>query len=308
MNTTNDSQGIPLGKPDDDNEGGSNNQKKKSMVMAIILIIGIIVATTLFFILRDSGGDEEENSSAQKTAEVIDGQDTPESTGRSNDPDIRDGAQRTITLPNGDVKTHYQAPDHITDIPNDARVQRGLAEHRDGDPIPADPREAVVPTLTAPTTARYSDMHAPQFNDPSQAPPKMLAKEFLFDTFSTCVKKSNSYNKTMRTRLKHRTTKDFRKRGMGSWADSNDHSVAWDVYSDDDNCSSLTAYITPRGSSVGGENIMYYDMKVNQRVTNSSGHSMNITPFRGKVKMKFINGKWLVDDFQVDGGKIPVMH
>lgn len=57
---------------------------------------------------------------------------------------------------------------------------------------------------------------------------------------------------------------------------------------------------------------MYYDVTVNQRIDVETVRggviSNDITPFRGQVRMKFVDNKWLVDDFQVNGRNLPTLR
>ena len=288
----------PLGEQDSNR---SDDRKKVKIALIIAVVIAIIAA--LVFTIKSQREAEDIESQSGKTAEVIEGTDTTQGSDTSTS--VPSGVVRTA--PNGMEYIDKSAPDHITGVPKDKEVQRGLYEHKPGDIIPADPNEAVRQTLTVPVTPRYNDHEAPDFRDPSQAPPKMLAREFLFDTFSGCVKTNGSYNKNLRKAVGKRATPEFRKRGLGDWATGREHTLAWDIYSDDTGCNSLTAYPVVRGFSVGSPNTIYYDVRVSQRIT-KGGKSTNITPFTGKVKMKFINDKWLVDDFQIDGAKIPVVH
>lgn len=285
-------------------EEGKEDKRKKALIAVGVVLALIVIGVAAWVTYRQNGDDDGENSEG-KTAETITQENTPTAQ-----PGDGQATTATKTLPNGDTDTYLKAPPHIDGIPDDVEVDRGLAEHDPNDPIPADPREGIKPTLTVPTTARVSGGEGPDLTDPAVGSAEFLAKSFFNSAFSLCVKSDTSYNKNMRENYAALVTPDFKKRGI-SWGDEN-HSLDWKAYENPRGCNQLISFPSINGSSVGGGNVMYYDVTVNQRVTFRNGRggaiSDDLPPFRGNVKMVYLNGKWLVDDFQVNGGKMPTVR
>lgn len=281
----------------------SSLKKKKYMYIAIAIIAIIAISIALFVTIRQN--KQEEGASEGQTAETITQSDTPTAQ-----PQSRSAETATTTLPDGSESTYLKAPPHLG-LPDDVAVDRGVAEHQEGDPIPADPREGVKQTLTAPTTVRAGDMESPQLNDPAVGEPEFLAQSFFNSALSMCVRPDNSYNKNINDKFDNLVTEDFKKRGLLSWGNG-DHSTEWKSYQTAQGCNKLTSFPSVNGSSVGGPNIMYYDVTVNQRIDVETVRggviSNDITPFRGQVRMKFVDNKWLVDDFQVNGRNLPTLR
>lgn len=279
--------------------------KKKKAIIAVIVILAIIVVGVAAWVTYKQNGDNEGNS-AGKTAETI----TQEETPTAQPGEDRGAITATTTLPDGRVTTHLKAPPHVTGIPDDVAVDRGLAEHDPNEPLPADPREAIKPTLTAPTTARVHGEEGTDLTDPAVGDPKFLAQSFFNSVFSLCIKPDTSYNKQMREKYGDIVTPGLKERGL-SWGDEN-HSADWKSYEDSKGCNQLISFPTINGTTVGGSNIIYYDVTVNQRVTykTTRGGTINTDSpaFRGNIKMVYVNDKWLVDDFQVNGGKMPTIR
>ena len=167
-----------------------DREKRKKIfliVLSIIAIVAVVVASWQTYKKQDDSGESQ-----GETAETITQEDTP-----SAQPGDKDATTITETLPNGKIKTRLKAPDHISGIPDDVAVDRGLAEHDPDEPIPAGPSEAIKPTLTAPTTPRVpkGGMEAPDMSNPAVGDPETLAKSFTNSSFSLCIKPENSYNK-----------------------------------------------------------------------------------------------------------------
>ena len=280
----------------------NNKQKKKKtlyIIIAVMVIIALVVAAWYTY------QQQEEVASEGSTAEEITQTNTPSATPGDQEETV--ATMTTSTLPNGDVTSFRRAPDHIKGIPDDVEVDRGLANHKPGDPIPAGPSEGIIPTLTAPTTYRGEDREGPQLTDPKVGPPDVLAQSFVTDSLSLCLRPDNSYNKNIRENYPHLVTKRLLDRGL-SWGDE-DHSTDWKAYQDSRNCSKLTSFAQYNSRSIAGEDTIFYNITVNQRVsmTSARGGQMDtdVPPFRGHVIMKFVDDQWLVDDFQVLGGMLP---
>ena len=286
-------------------EDSKGNEKKKKAVLialSLIAIVAIVIAAWQTHQKNDDSGDSQ-----GKTAETITQKDSP-----SAHPDNKDATTITETLPNGKTRTRLKAPDHISGIPDDAEVDRGLAEHDPDEPMPAGPKEAVKPTLTAPTTPRIpkGGKEAPDITDPAVGDPKSLAKSFTTSSFSLCLKPDNSYNKNMKEKYGNLITPKLKKRGF-TWGGTK-HSEDWQAYDSPVGCNTLTSFPTINNSSIGGSDTIYYDMTINQRVTvkTTKGGKLasDVPGFRGMMSMKYVNGKWLVDDFQINGGRMPTVH
>lgn len=282
-----------------------DKEKRKRIfliVLSIVAIIAVVIAAWYTYKKQDDSGESQ-----GETAETITQEDTP-----SAKPGDKGATTITETLPNGKTKTRLKAPDHISGIPDDVAVDRGLAEHDPDEPIPAGPSEGIKPTLTAPTTPRVSKggMEAPDMSNPAVGDPETLAKSFANSSFSLCIKPENSYNKNMREKYGHLVTNRLKKKGF-SWG-GNDHSEDWDAYRNPIDCNVLTSFPSINNASIGGKDTIYYDVTVNQRVTmkTTKGGTIatDVPGFRGMMAMKYVNGKWLVDDFQILGGKMPTVH
>lgn len=280
-------------------------QKKKKILYVIIAIVAIIAVG---FAAWHTYRQQDETTSQGTTAEEITQETTPSATPGDQDETV--ATMTTTTLPNGETSTYRQAPDHIDGVPDGAKVDRGLAEHQPGDPIPADPNEGVIPTLTAPTTYRGPQQEGPQLTNPEFGPPDVLAQSFVTDGMSLCLRPDTSYNKNLKENYSHLITDRLKEKGL-TWG-GEDHSTDWKAYQDSHDCSRLTSFASLNSTSVGGEDTIYYDMTINQRVSKTSmrGGSMDtdVPPFRAHVVMKFIDNKWLVDDVQVFGGRMPSVH
>lgn len=283
-------------------EENKERKKKKPLIAVLVILIIIVICVAAWVTYQQN--DNNEGSSTGRTAETITQEETPTAK-----PGDKQATTATRTLPNGETETYLKAPPHIDGIPDDVEVDRGLAEHDPNEPLPADPREGIKPTLTAPTTARVNG-EGLNLIDPAVGSTKFLAESFFNSVFSLCVKPDTSYNKNMREKYAKIVTPEFKKRGL-SWGDEN-HSADWKAYESAQGCNQLISFPTINNSTVGGENIMYYDVTVNQRITFTTGRggkiSDDLPAFRGNIKMVYIDGKWLVDDFQVVGGKMPTVR
>lgn len=281
----------------------NDGEDKKKKGPVIIAIIAAIMAISIAAWITIKG--DEKGTSQDQTAEIITQEETPTAQPGGD----KNAITATTTLPNGEMTTYLKAPPHVTGIPDEVAVDRGLAEHDPNEPLPADPREGIKPTLTAPTTARVNG-EGPRLTDPSVGSPDFLAKSFFNSVFSLCIKPDTSYNKQMREKYGNIVTPGLKERGL-SWGDEN-HSADWKSYEDPKGCNQLISFPTINGTTVGGSNIIYYDVTVNQRVaykTTRGGTINTDSPaFRGNIKMVYVNDKWLVDDFQVNGGKMPTIR
>lgn len=285
-----------------DNEGKEKRKRIAIIIMAISAIVAVVIAAVYTYKNQDDSSESQ-----GETAQTITPEDTP-----SAHPGDKNATTVTETLPNGETRTRLKAPDHISGVPDDVAVDRGLAEHDPDDPIPAGPSEGIKPTLTAPTTARVpkGSMEDPDMSNPAVGDPKTLAKSFANNSFSLCIKPGNSYNKNMREKYGHLVTDRLRKKGF-SWG-GNDHSEDWDAYRNPVECNVLTSFPSVNNYSIGGKDTIYYDVTVNQRVTikTTKGGTIatDVPGFRGMMAMKYVDGKWLVDDFHILGGRMPTVR
>lgn len=285
-----------------DNEGKEKRKRIAIIIMVVVAIVAVVIAAVYTYKNQDDSSESQ-----GETAQTITPEDTP-----SAQPGDKNATTVTETLPNGETRTKLKAPDHISGIPDDVAVDRGLAEHDPNDPIPAGPSEGIKPTLTAPTTARVpkGGIEAPDMSNPAVGDPKTLAKSFANNSFSLCIKPGNSYNKNMREKYGHLVTDRLRKKGF-SWGGDN-HSEDWDAYRNPVECNVLTSFPSVNNYSIGGKDTIYYDVTVNQRVTikTTKGGTIatDVPGFRGMMAMKYVDGKWLVDDFHILGGRMPTVR
>lgn len=285
-----------------DNEGKEKRKRIAIIIMVVVAIVAVVIAAVYTYKSQDDSSESQ-----GETAQTITPEDTP-----SAHPGDKNATTVTETLPNGETRTRLKAPDHISGVPDDVAVDRGLAEHDPNEPIPAGPSEGIKPTLTAPTTARVSkgDIEDPDMSNPAVGDPKTLAKSFANNSFSLCIKPGNSYNKNMREKYGHLVTDRLRKKGF-SWGGDN-HSEDWDAYRNPVECNVLTSFPSVNNYSIGGKDTIYYDVTVNQRVTikTTKGGTIatDVPGFRGMMAMKYVDGKWLVDDFHILGGRMPTVH
>ena len=289
-----------------ESRSSSDDTKNRiGMVIGIILAIAVIVAGIYTII---SNKKSEDGASGDETASVITQTDDPEAM----TPTTKRPARTTVVQgADGSTTTKNIAPDGLG-IDPDEEVDEGLARWDGKEPLPAGPREAVKPTLTAPTTTRkMPNPENPDLHNPRYGRPRDLVEYYGNVAFSMCVKNDTSYSKNLHnSSVRPLVTKRFAKEGYSF--DKKGHSLSWKLSASDSGCNRLQSFTTVEKESPASGNTINYKLKIDQRVTQKTARGgslkQNMEPIEGTAKMVFVNDMWLVDDFQLYGAELPVMY
>lgn len=288
-----------------------SDKKKRKRLPAIIIALIVAAIVVALVVIAPWKNDEEPSNNNDEAAPTI---------SEDVNPTVSAGPTRSVTpeeVVGDDGRTSYlyKAPEELG-LGEDDYVDPEVARRDPNEPFPADPREAIKKTLTAPTTARPGeDIHEILPYDPRTGAPKSVAEGFTKTLFTLCVENDTSYAKNLKENQKL-VTSDFYRRGLNqSWDGTKGRSLSWGVYAAQPGCANVNAYVTPQAGdgSVSGENTIWYKMNVRQQIISSPDNPgaytrNNLRGFRVNVEMKFVDNKWLANRISIDGGRTPEMY
>lgn len=266
-------------------EKSDNTQRMNKKMVIILIIIGVLLGS-LYFVGSHFRDKDDGGGSTPHTSITQPDNNTEDNESDSGVPATRETIPEDET-PSGDTDNNaeYYAPD--------------------------DPRRTPA-TLTAPTTVRAQGnmREAPSLNDPRQGTPDSLAKNFLNRTMSLCIRQDTGYNKNFREKYKFLATERMIRNGFGDWADT--HSLSWKVLSNEQSCNSLIAFPELQNENVVAEDTISYQVDINLRARSKNSRGMiipqNLPPIQGIIYMKYVDDKWLVDQFSLRDNVIPAMR
>lgn len=159
----------------------------------------------------------------------------------------------------------------------------------------------------APTTPRYSGGadHASPI-DPSTGTPDFLGEHAIQQVFSMKVTPNSSWSSNFDKISSSFATPQLQKKGFVKWYEgNNNHNAAWPM---DDGMTKFVAFADRSNGKLISNDTYVVTVTVNQRMKTErpKGYS-NLPEFKVQATMKYINGKWLLDNWTYTKGT-PNIH
>lgn len=165
-----------------------------------------------------------------------------------------------------------------------------------------------------PTTARIPEGvhedHEHEFHgnpiDPAQGTPDFLSKNLIRTWFSIKLDEDASWEKSFNEN-RNLMTERMRDEGFKKWWVGEDHNDAWKFSISPHYNSQMLSFPKMLDEEWYADDVLKYTYQVDQRLVSDKGYS-NLPAFRIIVYMRYVDDKWLMNDYEIPDGYAPNMH